>query len=106
MNTAKMMTGLTLSAALSLGTAAQAAGPGEVMYRAELDRCLAALRVELQDPATTKILYTITDIEKQGAWYQFQIESEVYHGSAEIPVRGQDNRCRARRWSDQMEMIG
>lgn len=106
MNTAKMMTGMTLSAALLLGTTVQAAGPGEAMYRAELDRCLTALRAELDNPATTKILYTVTDIEKQGAWYQFDIESEVYQGSAEIPVHEQGNRCRARRWSDQMEMTG
>ncbi|UCG73189.1 MAG: hypothetical protein JSV45_02060 [Chromatiales bacterium] len=106
MNTAKMMTGLTLSAALFMGANVQAATPGEVMYRAELDRCLAALRAELEDPATTKILYTVRDIDKQGAWYQFDIESEVYQGSAEIPVHEQDNRCRARRWSDQMEITG
>ena len=47
MNTAKMMTGLTLSAALFMGANVQAATPGEVMYRAELDRCLAALRADL-----------------------------------------------------------
>ena len=104
MNTAKTTMGLVLTAALLTGTAAQAAGPGEVMYRAQLERCLAALRADLEDPATTQIQSTIRDIEKQGAWYQFDIHSEVYQDSAETPVYEQDNRCRARRWSDQMEM--
>lgn len=106
MNTARMMTGIALSAAVLLGATAQAAGPGEAMYRTELDRCLTALRAELQDPATTKILYTITDIEKQGAWYQFDIQSEVYQDAANSPVRARDNRCRARRWSEQLEITG
>lgn len=106
MNTAKMLSGLSLSAALLVGATAQAAGPGEVMYRTELNRCLAALRVELQDPATTKIRYTVTDIEKQGAWYQFDIQSEVYDGATDTPVLERESRCRARRWSDQTEIAG
>jgi len=106
MNAAKTTTGLILSAAMLMSATAGAAGPGEVMYRAELDRCLAALRADLTDPATTKILYTVRDIEKRGAWYQFDIQSKVYHDAAQTPVREQDNRCRARRWSDRMEITG
>ena len=106
MNAAKTTTGLILSAAMLMSATAGAAGPGEVMYRAELDRCLAALRADLTDPATTKILYTVRDIEKRGAWYQFDIQSEVYADKAAAPVREQSSRCRARRWSDEMEFIG
>lgn len=106
MNTAKTTIGMILSAAMLLGSTAEAGTPGEVMYRAQLDRCLAALRADLQDPATTKILYTITSIDKQGAWYQFDIQSAVYHETTAAPVRETDSRCRARRWSDEMEIDG
>ena len=106
MTTAKTTIGMLLSAALLLGTAAATAGPGEARYRVELERCLAALRADLQDPATTKILYTVRDIEKQGAWYQFDIQAEVYQGAADTPAVERANRCRARRWSDEMEVTG
>ena len=106
MNTAKMTMGLLVATTMGFGAAAQAGGLGEGKYRAELDRCLIAIRADLEDRDTTKILYTIRDVEKQGAWYQFDIQSEVYADKAAAPVREQSSRCRARRWSDQMEFIG
>ena len=97
---------VALIAGLLLSTATQAAEPLRGAYRAELNRCLAALRVKLEDADTTKIRYTIQDVEKRGAWYEFEISSEVYHEAGQGPVLETESRCRARRWSDLTEITG
>ena len=106
MNTAKTARWVTLTATLLLAGTAQAVGTDEVRYPAQLARCLDALRVDLVDAETTRIRYTVKEIEKRGAWYQFDIESEMYHEADASPVRAMESRCRVHRWSAATEITG
>jgi hypothetical protein len=106
MNTIKTGQCAALLLGMTLVTAAQAMEPGPARYRAELDRCLDVLRASVEDAATTKIRYIVRDVEKQGAWFRFDIRAETYHAASEIPARTEDSRCRARRWSEATEIVG
>ncbi|MGI9330695.1 MAG: hypothetical protein ACR2QB_08235 [Gammaproteobacteria bacterium] len=86
--------------ALGLSLPAQAMEPPAASYRAELDRCLVALRSDLQEAGTTRLRHTVRGIEKQGIWFEFRIESEVFRDNQPTATRAVTSRCRASRRAD------
>ena len=81
-------------------TGAQADVLSGPVYANELDRCVAALRTELQDEQTRQLRYTVTRLDTRGAWYEFEIRSEVFNELDGPVVRSEQSNCRAHRWSD------
>ena len=98
------LTGLTLG--LLLAAPAIAIEPPAASYRAELGRCLTLIKGGLQDEQTTRLRHTITDIEKRGAWYEFDIDSEIFHSADSAAVRETSTRCRVNRFDGTTEVSG
>jgi hypothetical protein len=95
----------TAAALLSLATSAVQAESGTGgIYANELDRCVAALRGQLTDAQTAQLRYTVTDIYKRGAWYEFDIRSEVFNEVDGPVVRSEELRCLAHRWADKTRL--
>lgn len=106
MNTISKFRTTLVAAALTAGCAAQAAEPVRANYANELERCVAALRVDLQDANTLKLRYTVTDVARRGVWYEFDIRSEVFESIGGPAVRATQSHCRSHRWSDATQITG
>jgi len=85
-------------------TAVQAESGSGGIYTDELDRCVAALRAQLADERTVQLRYTVTDLDTRGAWYEFDIRSEVFHEVDGPVVRSEQSRCVAHRWADKIQL--
>lgn len=95
----------TAAALLFLATTTVQAESGSGgIYADELDRCVAALRGQLADDRTAQLRYTVTDLDTRGAWYEFDIRSEVFHSVDGPVVRSEESRCLAHRWVDKTRL--
>ncbi len=102
-----MNTKIATTAALMLfltASGVQAEVPAGALYANELGRCVAALRTELLDADTRQLRYTVTRLDTRGAWYEFEIRSEVFNELEGPVVRSEQSSCRAHRWSNDTEL--
>jgi len=80
-------------------TAAQADWLSPAFYGDELDRCAAELRAELNMTGVTHLRHNVTDIDKVGVWYVFDIRTEMADSAGEVIGRT-ETRCKAHRWNE------
>ena len=109
MNTtiANMTISTAAAALLSLVASAVQAETGTGgIYADELERCVAGMRAQLTDEQTAQLRYTVTDLDKRGAWYEFDIRAEVFNEIDGPVVRSNESRCLAHRWSDETRLQG
>ena len=86
--------------------AVQAESGNGGIYADELERCVAALRGQLANEQTVQLRYTVTDLDKRGAWYEFDIRSEVFNEVGGPVVRTEESRCLAHRWAEKTRLQG
>jgi len=107
MNKSVATRNITTVAAVLMSLTASAveaeSGTGGI-YADELERCVAALRGQLTDEQTAQLRYTVTDLEKRGAWYEFDIRSEVFNEVGGPVVRSEESRCLAHRWAEKIRL--
>lgn len=96
----------TAALLLSLGAAAvQAENLAGSVYANELERCVTVLRGQLKDEQTAQLRYTVTGMDKRGAWYEFDIRSEVFNELDGPVVRSDESRCMAHRWDEKTRLV-
>ena len=91
--------------ALTASAVQAESGTGGI-YAEELDRCVAAMRTQLTDEQTAQLRYTVTDLDKRGAWYEFDIRAEVFNEVDGAVVRTAESRCLAHRWNEETRLQG
>jgi hypothetical protein len=84
---------------IMITTTAQADWLSPAFYGDELDRCAAELRTELSMAGVTRLRHTVTDIDKVGVWYVFDIQTEMAD-DADTVIGQVKTRCRAHRWNE------
>jgi len=80
-------------------SAAQADWLSPAFYGDELDRCAVELRTELNMTGVTRLRHTVTDIDKVGVWYVFDIRTEMADSAGEV-IGQTETRCKAHRWNE------
>lgn len=68
-------------------------------YGDDLDRCTIELRTELNTTGATSLLHTVTDIDKVGAWYIFDIETNIADSTGTV-IRRAKTRCKSHRFRE------
>ena len=67
-------------------------------YGNELDRCVAQIRSDIAAGPETRLEHKVTDVSKDGAWYNFTIVTVGNNG----PVT---TACRANRFNDDTRVV-
>lgn len=80
-------------------TVAQADWLSPAFYGDELDRCAAELRSELDLTGVARLRHAVTEIDKMGVWYVFDIHTEMANDAGAVIART-DTRCKAHRWNE------
>jgi len=93
----------TLMTALPAAAARQNFGPVPDIYRAQAQRCAAAIRDALPAVAGGEWRHAITVMEKRGSRRAFTFESIVTR-SSDGSTQGFQARCLAERWGDGTEL--
>ncbi len=89
----------TIAMVMAAATA-QADMLSPALYGEKLDRCAVELRSELNTAGAARLRHTVTDIDKVGVWYVFDIQSETLDETG--AVTGQATTlCKAHRWTEQ-----
>jgi hypothetical protein len=88
------ITGLIMTA-----TTAQADWLSPAFYGDELDRCAVELRTELNMKGVSRLRHTVTDIDKIGVWYVFDIRTEMADDTDTV-IGQAKTRCKAHRWNE------
>jgi hypothetical protein len=68
------------------------------LYGDELDRCTTEMRSELNLTGVTRLQHTLTDIDKVGVWYVFDIQTTAYDEMDTVMVTVAAH-CKAHRWT-------
>jgi hypothetical protein len=99
-----IVTAAAVLLSLSASAVQAESGTGGI-YADELERCVAALRGQLTNEQTAKLRYTVTELDKRGAWYEFDIRSEVFNEVGGPAVRSEQSRCLAHRWAEKTRLM-
>jgi len=95
---------ITLWAAIAgmilVATTAQANMLSPALYGDELDRCTVELRPELNTTGATRLQHTLTDIDKVGVWYVFEIRTIVFDDNDAV-MSWATTHCKANRWTEE-----
>lgn len=98
----KSVTFLAAIGALSMVSAtAQADWLSPAFYGDDLDRCAVELRTELNTAGATSLQHTVTDIDKVGVWFVFDIETNIVDETGAV-IRRAKTRCKSNRFREQM----
>lgn len=98
----KTVTFLAAIAGLILvSTTAQADWLSPAFYGDDLDRCTVELRTELNTTGATGLHHTVTDIDKVGVWFVFDIETNIVDATGAV-IRRAKTRCKSHRWTEQI----
>ncbi len=89
-----------LAGLLMVSATAQAHWLSPAFYGDELDRCTVELRTELNTTGATGLQHTVTDIDKVGVWYVFDIETNIVDDTGAV-IRQAKTRCKSHRWKEQ-----
>ncbi len=81
-------------------TVVQADWLSPAFYADELDRCAAELRAELILTDVALLRHTVTEIDKKGVWYVFDIDTEMANEEGAVIART-ETLCKAHRWNEQ-----
>ena len=92
---------ITILAAIAgmITTTAQADWLSPAFYGDELDRCAVELRTELNMTGVSRLRHTVTDIDKVGVWYVFDIRTEMADETDAV-IGQATTRCKAHRWNE------
>jgi len=80
--------------------AAQADWLSPAFYGDELDRCAAELRAELDLTGVSRLRHNVTNIDKVGVWYIFDIHTEMVDNTDTV-ISDVKTSCKAHRWNEQ-----
>lgn len=96
----KTATSLAAFLGLALVSAtAQADWLSPVLYGDDLDRCTIELRTELDTTGATSLKHIVTDIDKRGVWYVFDIETDIADATGTV-IRRAKTSCKSHRFSE------
>jgi hypothetical protein len=84
-------------------TAVQADWLSPAFYGDKLDRCAVELRTELNMTGVTHLRHTVTDIDKVGVWYVFDIRTEMADNTDTV-IGQVKTHCKAHRWNEQISV--
>ncbi|MFQ5634056.1 MAG: hypothetical protein ACE5G3_01820 [Gammaproteobacteria bacterium] len=90
----------TIAGMLMAAGTARADWVSPAFYSDELGRCTVELRSRLGTPRAAGLRHTVTDIDKTGVWYVFDIQTDVVDDAGAVIDRVQ-TRCNAHRWNEQ-----
>jgi hypothetical protein len=68
------------------------------LYGDELDRCTVELRPELDLTGVTRLQHALTEIDKVGVWYVFEIRTLAYDDTDTVMTTATTH-CKAHRWT-------
>ena len=97
---------VTTTALVAVAAGTAIAEPSQAVYSNELERCVTALRTDISEQNTRQIRHFVTEVEKKGVWYEFDIRSELYDDPEGEMVKQVESRCRAHRWAEHTELSG
>ncbi len=89
---------LTVGMVMGSGTA-QADRLSPAFFADELDRCAAGLRTELNTNGAARLQHTVTDIEKAGVWYVFNIRTNIIDDAGAV-IGQAETRCKSHRQNE------
>jgi hypothetical protein len=69
------------------------------LYGDDLDRCTVELRAALDTTGATSVRHTVTDIDKVGVWYVFDIETNIADGTGTV-IRRAKTLCKSHRFEE------
>lgn len=78
---------------------AQADWLSPTFYGDDLNRCTVALRTELDTTGAAGLHHTVTDIDKVGFWYVFDIETNIVDSTGTV-IRQATTRCKSHRFKE------
>jgi hypothetical protein len=88
-------------------TAAQADWLSPAFYGDKLDQCAVELRAELHMDGNmvgvTHLRHTVTNIDKVGVWYVFDIHTEMADDTDTL-IGQTETHCKAHRWNEQISV--
>lgn len=74
-------------------------------YEDELERCIVAVRPQLELDNPSLVRHLVSDIERRGPWYVFDIETTVKDSNGIVSVDSLESTCKANRWNDQTRLF-
>jgi len=83
---------------LMVAATVQADMLSSTLYGDELDRCTTEIRSELNLADVTRLQHTLTEIDKVGVWYVFDILTTAYDNTDAVMVEATTH-CKAHRWT-------
>ena len=87
--------------------AAQADWLSSAFYGDKLDQCAVELRTELHIDGdmvgVTHLRHTVTNIDKVGVWYVFDIHTEMADDTDTV-IGQTETQCKAHRWNEQINI--
>jgi len=87
-----------VSGMLMVATTVQADMMSSALYDDELDRCTTEMRAELNLDGVARLQHTLTDIDKVGVWYVFDIQTTAYDDMDTVMIAAAIH-CKAHRWT-------
>lgn len=98
----KTVTFIAAIAGLIMASAtAQADWLSPAFYNDDLDRCTVELRTELDTTGATGLQHTVTDIDKVGVWFVFDIETNIVDDTGAV-IRRAQTRCKSHRFRERI----
>ncbi len=89
----------TIAVMIMSTTAVQASWLSPAFYGDELERCAAQLRTELNLNDVALVRHDVTEIDKVGVWYVFDIRTALVD-AADTVISEVETRCKAHRWNE------
>lgn len=74
-------------------------------YENELERCVVAVRPELNLNSSSLVRHLVSDIERRGPWYVFDIETTVKLDDGTVTVDSLESTCKANRWTEDTRLF-
>ena len=94
-----------VTAAGMLATASAMAGePARANYDNELERCISDIRFRIDSAGASQLRHRVVDVQQQGAYYLFQIETDRLDASEKPVASTVNSRCNAHRWHAATEL--
>ena len=110
MNTLRLKnTGLIATAvalfSMASTTQAEDVSMSPAAYENELERCVVAVRPELNLTSSSLVRHLVSDVERRGPWYVFDIETTVKLDDGTVTVDSLESTCKANRWTDDTRLF-
>ena len=74
-------------------------------YEDELERCVVAVRPELNLTSSSLVRHLVSDVERRGPWYVFEIETTVKLDDGTVTVDSLESTCKANRWTEDTRLF-